>query len=159
VCDNLQVPPIKILPLFILFGFSDVYVSWFRSYLANRRSRVRVSGVLSLPLQVGSVVPQGCVLWPFLFNIFINYLCNSIKHCTFLIFADDLKIFRVINSPHDCFSLETDINFVSDWCAANSMGLNIAKTRVVSYFRKANVLRYEYQRCHASLQTPAVLRT
>jgi hypothetical protein len=96
-------------------------------------------------------VPQGSVLGPFLFSLFINYLCNSINHCKFLIFADDLKIFRVINSPHDCFSLESDINSVNDWCSANSMRLNIAKTRVVSYFRKVNVLRYDYQLCHATI--------
>jgi hypothetical protein len=101
------------------FGFSDAYVSWFRSYLTNRRSRVRVCGTLSQPFQVTSGVPQGSVLGPFLFNLFINDLCSSVQYCKIPIFADDVKIFRVINSPHDCLLLHSDINSVSDWCTAN----------------------------------------
>jgi hypothetical protein len=52
---------------------------------------------------------------------------NSINHCKLFIFADDLKIFRVINSSHDCFLLQSDVNSVSDWCAANSMRLILVK--------------------------------
>jgi hypothetical protein len=104
------------------FGFSDAYVIWFRSYLANRRSRVRVSGY-SQPFRVVSGVPQGSVLGPFLFSLFINDLCNSVHYCKLLIFSDDLKMFLVINSPYDFLLLQSDINFVSDWCIANSMRL------------------------------------
>jgi hypothetical protein len=133
------------------FGFIDGYVSWFRSYLTNRQSRVRVSGTLSLPFQVTSVCCKRLALGPFLFSVFINDLCNCINHCKFLIFADDLKIFRAINSPHDCLLLQPGINSVSGWCAANSMRRNIAKTHTVSYSRKTNVLSYEYQLCHAAI--------
>jgi hypothetical protein len=133
------------------FGFSDAYVSWFRSYLTNRQSWVHVSGTLSLPFQVTSGVPQGSVLGSFLFNIFIDDLCNSIKHCNLLFFADDLKIFRVVRSPHDCLFLQSDINSVNDWCTANTMRLNSDKTRVVSYTRKTNFLSYKYQLCHNTI--------
>jgi hypothetical protein len=86
----------------------------------------------------------------FFFNVFINDLCNFIKRSIFS-FAGDLKIFRVINSPHDRSFLQSDINSVSDWCTANSMRLNIAKTSVVSYSRKKSVLSYEYQLYHAAI--------
>jgi hypothetical protein len=75
------------------FGFFDGYVSWFRSYLTNRQSQVRISGTLSLPFQVVSSVPKGLVLGPFLFNIFINDVCNSINRYKFLIFANDAQNF------------------------------------------------------------------
>jgi hypothetical protein len=121
------------------FGFSDAYVSWFRSYLTKRLSRVRVSGTLSLPFQVTSGVPHGSVLGPLFFNVFITDLCNSINHCQFLIFVDS-KIFRAINSPHDCLLLKSDINSAGDLCAANFTRINTAKTRVVSYYTKKNIL-------------------
>jgi hypothetical protein len=130
------------------FGFSGAYVSCLRNYLPNRQSRFRFSGTLSLPFQVTPGVPQGSVLGSFLFNVFIN---DSINYCKLLIFADDLKIFRVINSPHDCILLQTDINYVSDWCITNSMRLNIAKRRVTTYTRKTNFLSYEYQLCHVTI--------
>jgi hypothetical protein len=94
---------------------------------------------------------EGSVLGPFLFNLFINDQCSSVQYCKLLIFADDVKIFRVINSPHDCLLLQSDINSVSDWCIANSIRLNTAKTRVVSYTRKTNFLSYNYQLCHATI--------
>jgi hypothetical protein len=132
------------------FGFSDAYVSWFRSYLTKRRSRVCVCSTLSQPFQVISGVPQGSVLGPFVFNLFINDLCNSVHYCKFLISAD-VKIFGIINSPHDCLILQSDINSVNDWSIANSMRLNTAKTYVVAYTRKTNVLSYNYWLCHATI--------
>jgi hypothetical protein len=132
------------------FRFSDAYVSWFCGYLINRWSRVCISGSLSQPLEVISGMPQGSVLGPFLFNVFINDLCSSVYSCKLLIYAD-LKIFRVINSPHDCLLLKPHINSVSDWCIANSMRLNTAKMRVVAYTRKANFLSYNYQLCRVTI--------
>jgi hypothetical protein len=106
----------------------------------------------SLPtFQVTSVVPEGSVLEPFLFTVFINALCNSNKHCKVLIFTGNLKIFRIINSPYDRRLLQSDINSVSDYRAASFMRLETAKTRVISYSRKANLLRYGYQLCHAAM--------
>jgi hypothetical protein len=131
------------------FGLSDG--SWFRCYLTNKQSRVRISGTLSLPFQITFGVPQGSVMGHFLFNVFINDISNSNKHCEVLIFADKLKIFRVINSSYDCLLLTPDINSMWDWCAANSVRRYIAKTRVILYSRKTNVLRYEYQLCHAAM--------
>jgi hypothetical protein len=96
------------------FGFSDAYVSWCRSYLTNRQPRVLFSGTFSLTFQVTSGVPQASVLGPLLFNILINDLCNSSKHCSFLNFADNLKIFRGINSIYDSLLVQSDIDSVSD---------------------------------------------
>jgi hypothetical protein len=87
-------------------------------------------------------VPQGSVLGPLLFNIFINDLCTAIEYSNFLLFADDLKIFRAKNSADDWILLQSDINRIQDWVSSNGMKLNIGKTRVIAFTRKTNVLCY-----------------
>jgi hypothetical protein len=78
------------------FRQSSSYVKWFQSYLLNISSFVRILGKVSSPFSVLSGAPQGSTLGPLLFNIFVNDLSAIIKHYTFLLFADDLKIYRNI---------------------------------------------------------------
>ncbi|PNF20040.1 hypothetical protein B7P43_G05817 [Cryptotermes secundus] len=132
-------------------GLSGGYVSWFRSYLSNRKSQVRVSGVLSSPFEVLSGVPQGSVLGPLLFNVFINDMCDAVAHSKCLLFADDIKIYRAISSPHDCYLLQSDVNSIQGWCIANCMKLNISKTKVISFTRKTNLLIYDYKLFQTSI--------
>jgi hypothetical protein len=86
-----------------------------------------------------------------LFNIFINDLCTAIEYSNFLLFADELKIFRAINSADDCILLQSDINCIQDWVSANCMKLNIGKTRVIAFTRKINVPYYNYKICDSSV--------
>jgi hypothetical protein len=74
------VPHTLLLQKLNAFGLSGGYVNRFCSYLTNRQSQVRISGILSLPFVVLSVVPQGSVLGPLLFNIFMNDLCDVINY-------------------------------------------------------------------------------
>jgi hypothetical protein len=122
------------------FGLSGGYGNWFRSYLSNRHSQVCVSGILSSPFEVLSGVPQGSVLGPPLFNVFIHDLCDAISHSKYLHFADDIKIYRAIKSPEDFNLLQSDINSIHGWCTANYMILTISKTKVISFSRKTNIL-------------------
>jgi hypothetical protein len=118
------------------FEISSSYVHWFHSYLDNRHSSVRISGTLSFSFTVKSWVPQGSTLGPLLFNICINDICNTIHNSRYLLFADDLKIYRAITTVHDCKLLQHDINSVHNWCLANGMKINIGKTTIISFSRK-----------------------
>lgn len=80
------------------FGFSGGYINWFHSYLTNKLSHVHVSGILSFPFEVLFGVPQGSVSGPLLFNVFINYLCDVINYCRYLLFVDDTKNYCTIKS-------------------------------------------------------------
>jgi hypothetical protein len=69
----------------------------------------------------------------------------AIEYSNFLLFADDVKIFRAINSVDDCILLQSDISRTQGWCSANCMKLNTSKTRVVVFARKTNALYYRYK--------------
>jgi hypothetical protein len=116
-----------------------------RSYLISRESCVRFSDLFSSPSVVQSGVPQGSILGPLLFNIFINDLPEIINHSSCLLFADDLKVDRFIKSTNDCFLLQPDIERVQEWCSANLTRPNLSKIRVISFSRKATVLNYQYR--------------
>jgi hypothetical protein len=93
-------------------GFSDGSVNWFRSYLLNRQQQVRISGNISSPCQVISGVPQGTLLESLFINVYINDLCDVIKHSRYVIFAKDIKIHGAINSPEDCTLLHYDTDSI-----------------------------------------------
>jgi hypothetical protein len=84
------------------FGLSSGFESWFCGPLTSRQYFVGISGIISSPFAVLSGVPQGCVLGPVSFNIFIGDLSNVIKYSKCLLFAEGINIFRVINSADDC---------------------------------------------------------
>jgi hypothetical protein len=66
-------------------------------------------------------VPQGFTLGPLLFNISIDGLSAKIIHSKFVLFADDLKIYRNIKSAEDCKALQVDIDAVQQWCSENGI--------------------------------------
>jgi retron-type reverse transcriptase len=137
-----KVPHAVLLNKLNQFGLSSSYVKWFQSYLLNRSSYVRILGKFSSPFSVLSGVPQGSILGPLLFNIFVNDLSDIIKHSKFILFADDLKIYRNVKSVEDCKALQADVYSVQHWCAENHMELNIQKTKTISFTRKTNSVHF-----------------
>ena len=89
---------------------------------------------------VTSGVPQGSVLGPLLFNLFINDISHNLT-TKFLLFADDTLIYQPIQSPEDELALQGDLNELSRWSDTNGMLLNIKKTKVLhmSRAKKRNV--------------------
>lgn len=119
-------------------GIDTPLVALLGSYLDNRFSFVSVNGQTSALYRSTSGVPQGSVLGPLLFSIFVNDVSAAIKMSSFLLYADDIKIFRRIESINDCIALEQDISSFSKWCSDNRLNLNSTKTKVMSYSRKTN---------------------
>ena len=83
-------------------------------------------GALSSWAPVTSGVPQGSVLGPLLFNLFISDIsCNVSTNC--LLFADDTLLYHPIFSTHDEITLQSDINAIGRWSESNGMKINIVK--------------------------------
>ena len=77
--------------------------------LSHRSQRVRVNNSCSSWQEVTSGIPQGSVIGPLLFVIFINDLQENIKSSELFLFADDMKLFRAIYIDEDCTSLQQDL--------------------------------------------------
>ena len=115
-----------------LYKFDSNNIEWFTSYLSERYQQTVVSNVASDPGPVVSGVPQGSVLGPILFLIYINDLPNDIENTTVDIFADDTTLFTSGNNVSSITSsLESDLQNVQAWCKNNCMALNAAKTKVM----------------------------
>ena len=125
-----------------LFGFSDDLIKLFVSYFKNRRQYVIFKGEKSVEYIVTSGVPQGSVLGPCLFIMLIDGITRSLRHSSLmLLFADDLKIFRVIRSILDAQKLQEDLDAIAKWAADNNLTFNVKKCSVVTFSKlKAPIL-------------------
>ena len=94
-------------------GISGKLWSWFESYLLNCYQCVKINNSLSHLLPVSSGIPQGSILGPLLFLIYVNYIPDIIKFCLFFLFADDTKCIKTISSPLDSLKLQNNLNFWS----------------------------------------------
>lgn len=106
-----------------------------QSYLKNRKQIVCIDGEKSKFIYPNSSVPQGSVLSPLLFALFINDLPSLIKSKV-LLFADDLKIFLKIETINDTHQLQKDIDTICDWCNNNKLIINKEKCNSMTFTRR-----------------------
>ena len=101
---------------------------------------VRVSDSLSDPIEASRGVPQGSVLGPRLFLVFINDLPDVLGPKT-LLFADDAKIWRTVKKPEDSLSLQRSLDAAYNWSITNDIRFNVPKCKVLS-LRHKGFIRY-----------------
>lgn len=110
-------------------GITGSFLKTIQSYLTNRRQCVKIHNDCSDLLPVTSGVPQGSILSPTLFQIYINDLLSLPLHSTAHAYADDTSFFISGNDPAQLQAhLDHDISLIQDWCTANAMSLNIKKS-------------------------------
>jgi hypothetical protein len=109
----------------------------------------RFSETLSSSSEGLSGVPQRSVLDSLLLNLLINDLCDAINCSRYLLFADDDKTYRAINSPEDYNLIKSRTDFLKGWCTANCTKLSICKTKVISFSKNTNILMDEYEICQS----------
>ena len=109
-----MVPHRRLLKKLRGYGVKDELLGWFESFLIGRRQRVVLGETVSSWKEVSSGVPQGSVLGPILFVLYINDLPDSLSNNTKL-YADDIKIIAIIQELNDTLALQKDINEVTKW--------------------------------------------
>ena len=127
------------------FGIFGDELRWFSSYLSDRHQRVVLQGVESDWVPVTSGVPQGSILGPSLFIMYINDLPSRLRYSHCLMFADDVKLFKRVSSIEDCHELQTDLNSIADWCSEWNMKLNFTKCFFINFsLKRVNNILFSY---------------
>ena len=138
------------------YGITGNVLGWIDSFLSNRTQSVRINKSLSKRAPVTSGIPQGSVLGPLLFVIYINDLPEVVhKDSHVFLFADDTKVFRKISSPEDNRKLQIDIDNLLKWsetwmlkfhpdkCVSMSIGANTYKHNYYMADQKLNISHCE----------------
>ena len=115
------------------FGVSGCLLNWCRDYLSNREQRVVIDGKSSDWRPIPSGVPQGSLLGPLFFVIFINDDLHDVVSPASLValYTDDCKTSRVIQHPCDHESLQDDLNSLVFWSRLNHMSFNAKKCKLM----------------------------
>ena len=126
-------------------------MQWFESYLSGRGQQCLVHGFTSSRSPVPSGVPQGSILGPLLFLVYVNDLPPVIQN-RIALFADDSKCSSVIESLQDCESLQKDLDSLHGWSDNWHLRFNTSKCDVLTVTRKRHPFRYDYKLNNNSLK-------
>ena len=133
------------------YGIGNHTLSWTGAFLSNRTQTTVANGVHSSYVEVTSGVPQGSVLGPMLFLLYINDINNAITS-QITLFADDSVLYRNIPNQSDQVILQNDLDTISSWAVKWLMELNINKCSVLSITLKRNSIFHDYNILGATLR-------
>ena len=117
-----------------LLGIRGVVNNWFRSYLSNRQQFVEISHERSALMRISCGVPQGSILGPLLFIVYINDLVNAVKDCNIIMFADDTNLFFSNKNLNDLEkTINRELKNICLWFNLNKLSLNVKKTNFILF--------------------------
>lgn len=116
------------------YGIRGKALEWFRSYLSNRKQYVFLNGHSSDLQHITCGVPQGSLLGPLLFILYINDFCKSSDILSFILFADDTNLFLSHQDPdHLVTTVNIELDKLTQWIRANRLSLNLQKTKYMLF--------------------------
>lgn len=138
-----KVPHRRLLLKLSRLGLDPDVLKWIQEFLTNRSQSVLVNNQSSNCLPVSSGVPQGSVLGPLLFLIYINDLPLHVT-CQIRMFADDCVIYQPVTNISDQINLQENLNRIQEWCDHWLMSLNPNKCKLMSFHRRTNPFLFPY---------------
>ena len=119
------------------YGVRGVALQWFKSYLFNRKQYVFVNETSSLLRTITCGVPQGSILGPLLFILYINDIVCCSDILQFILFADDTNLFYSNSNVNKLVEvLNAELSKLAKWFQANKLSLNVQKTNFIAFGQK-----------------------
>ena len=113
-------------------GVAGKSLEWFRSYLSGRVQQTMSVNALSPPAKITMGVPQGSILEPLLFLMYINGIQSELQHSKMTMFADDMAFYCHENLPTNLQSkLNADLAAITSWLHDNKLTLNVTKSKLL----------------------------
>jgi len=137
------VPHQRLLTKLKFYGINGSTFNWIQTWLTHRSQCVVLDSESSSPVPVLSGVPQGTVLGPLMFLLYINDIIKDIDS-PLRLFADDCLLYRVINSADDTRKLQEDLNKLSEWANTWQLRFNVSKCSVIRCTRSRTPFSHDY---------------
>ena len=147
-----KVPHGRLISKLSHYGIQGTTLKWLEAFLTNREQTVVVEGKASDPVRVASGVPQGTVLGPLLFLLYINDLPDQLKSNVRL-FADDCLLYVELSTQNDTQLLQEDLNVLEEWQNKWLMQFNPEKCYIMHITNKRTPNVNSYRFCGQTLET------
>ena len=120
------------------YGITNTELQWFSSYLTNRSQYVEFNNAKSNMLNITTGVPQGSILGPLLFLIYVNDINHTTSYFKFIMYADDTTLITTLQNNNAGIQANQDdihnnLDAVTEWLTLNKLSLNVAKTRFMLF--------------------------
>ena len=139
-----KVPHKRLLSKLNYYSIEYNTLKWIEDFLTSRTQTVIIDGVQSEKIHVTSGIPQGTVLDPIMFLVYINDINEYIKHSTLRLFADDSIIYKTIRNKEDTQKLQEDLTSVAKWEKDWLMSFHPDKCSVLQVTTKLNPIKFVY---------------
>jgi hypothetical protein len=135
----------KLIKVLENYGFGGVVLEWFRDYLTDRTQRTRFNSAISSSRENKLGVPQGSVLGPLLFILYVNDVKDILSRCNVNLFADDTVIYVAHKNPDiACDILNDDLENIYYWMNSKKLKINCDKTKVLIISNKKDIVRNNF---------------